>query len=1377
MELSPEDANANITGNPQICTGLSSSYLGGKNEGCVKDSCYVGNPINLGTGNKFQIETDYVGAGPFPLVLKRAYNSAASMQPGVEVIGSHWRNHYERRVYYQDPLQPDVLCAAVDHYTFTINGWSPRCDISTPLLTSATVSRPDGKTVYFVLGSNGVGTPDSDINARLIKTMTGWQYTSDEDEIENYDTSGLLLSITNRAGLTHTLGYDTAGHLQSVTDPFGRALTFTYDASNRVSTVADPDGGVYIYAYDAKNNLSTVTYPDTKTRTYLYENTNYPSADYPNALTGILDENGNRFATWVYDMSGLAISSEHAGGVEKETVVYNNIGTVRATAAVTDAAGVTRTFSFVTTLGIVKKGTITQPCIGSGCGGATTNTSRNKYDAPGYANDYANGNVTSKTDFNGIETTYTYNITRNLEISRTEASGTTSARTISTQWHPIFRLPTSIAEPLKITTYTHDANGNVLSKSEQTTTDVNGSQSFAATSVGTPRTWTYTYNTFGQVLILDGPRTDVNDTTTYTYDPINGNLLTITSALNQVTQITHHDASGRPLRTIDPNGLVTQITYTPRGWTDLIKVGTDTVYETTDLDYDGVGQLIKATLPDGSYLSYTYDAAHRLTDISDSQGNTIHYTLDLMGNRTATEVKDPSGTLKRSHRNVYNTLNKLTQGIGADKGPDTQTTYYDEYDANGNLKKMRDAQGNITQYGYDAFNRLTTTLDALNGATSYSYDAQGNLSTVTDPRGNITTYHHDGLGNLTQLNSPDTGTTNYTAYDGAGNLLSQTDAKGQTTQYQYDALNRLTQITYADNSTTVYSYDQGSNSTGRLTAATDPTGSTHYQYDLHGRITKKDYHLQPQGTIPLGYHYNAAGQLDQVTYPSGLIVGYGYHNGRINSITLNGQTLMNNINYSPFGPVSGWTWATGATVNRSHDLDGQLQSHTQANATKTLTYNNLGNLSAITDTGNAANDQTFSYDALQRLISANGPHGPQSYSYDPNGNRTETQLGANHYSYATAAQNNRLQSTTGPTAKTYSHDANGNITSDGQHSYSHNARNRLSSIDNDNVTYHHNALGQRIIKQRQLPANIPGDIDQNNTLDNTDLYGEYFYLYGHLSSSPAPNADCDANGQINNDDLTCIQTKITNNSPGPQGDIVPDGVINDTDYLMLTYHLAGRAHTPLANSDCNSDTTLNANDVYCILGHVINADWTAKIYYLHDESGHLISEINDRGAIIQETIYLEDLPVAVVKGNAVQFIYADHLNTPRAITNINGGVVWRWESDPFGTTAPDEDPDGDGVRYTYNLRFPGQVFDQETGLHYNYFRDYDPSTGRFVQSDPIGISRRFSDPLVELSIGIGIPLMDSVYDVGVNHTYGYARQNPMMYMDFYGFLWIARVFV
>jgi RHS repeat-associated protein len=104
---------------------------------------------------------------------------------------------------------------------------------------------------------------------------------------------------------------------------------------------------------------------------------------------------------------------------------------------------------------------------------------------------------------------------------------------------------------------------------------------------------------------------------------------------------------------------------------------------------------------------------------------------------------------------------------------------------------------------------------------------------------------------------------------------------------------------------------------------------------------------------------------------------------------------------------------------------------------------------------------------------------------------------------------------------------------------------------------------------------------------------------------------------------------------------------------------------------------------------------------------------------------LQSAPLAVTVGSApgtatAYFIHTDQLNTPRAITNAGGAMVWQWDSDPFGKDSANEQPAGQPA-FTYNPRFPGQQFDRESNLHYNYYRDYDPQTGRYIQSDPIGL--------------------------------------------------------
>src|SRR5690606_30549832 len=96
-------------------------------------------------------------------------------------------------------------------------------------------------------------------------------------------------------------------------------------------------------------------------------------------------------------------------------------------------------------------------------------------------------------------------------------------------------------------------------------------------------------------------------------------------------------------------------------------------------------------------------------------------------------------------------------------------------------------------------------------------------------------------------------------------------------------------------------------------------------------------------------------------------------------------------------------------------------------------------------------------------------------------------------------------------------------------------------------------------------------------------------------------------------------------------------------------------------------------------------------------------------------------PVALIEGGRTYWIHTDHLGAPIAVTDEGRRVIWRSELQPFGEARVDPDPDGDGKLFTLNLRFPGQYADDETGTHYNYFRDYDPATGRYLTADPIGL--------------------------------------------------------
>ncbi|HSC09285.1 MAG TPA: DUF6531 domain-containing protein, partial [Steroidobacteraceae bacterium] len=755
-------ANSDQSGSNCACkdtfTEANSTCGGGKNNNSVctpagkPNPLLVANPCNAANGNK--VERQPVYRGLHGLVLELTFNS---FHYSGYRFGRRWRDSFDRRVL--------------------VDG------------ANITVYRADGKTFRYA-PSGGLWITDADTPDRLVElqnppgTRTGWQFfVADGDELETYDVNGKLLTIQSRSGLVQTLTYSDgttgpnggfvldangnattqtlpAGLLIRVSDHFGRNLSFGYNSPLRVTKLTDPAGSVYRFAFDAAANLASITFPDSKVRSYVYnEQAHTGGANLPGALTGIVDENNSRFATYQYDSEQRNVTNEHAGGAQRYTISYG-----AGSSTVTSPLGAVRTYNFQTTLGVFKNTGISG-AVCPECGPASQT-----FDA--------NGNVSSSIDWNGNRTNYSYDLTRNLETSRTEGltsagSTTSDTRTIETQWHTTFRLPTLVTEKdaagatLRTTGMSYDATGNMLTRT--------------LTAGASSRTWTYTYNANGSVLTINGPRTDVSDVTTYTYYANNatcpgaatlgcrGQVETITNALGHVTSITTYNAHGQPLTIVDPNGLTTTLAYDARQRLTSRNVGG----ESTSYEYDGVGQLTKVTLPDGSFLSYTYDAAHRLTQIADNLGNRISYTLDAMGNRTLEEVRDPVNALAQTRSRVYSSLNRLTQEIGAA----SQTTAFG-YDNQGNLTSIDGpltGTVDVTANTYDALNRLTRVTDPNSGQVNYGYNPLDQLTSVSDPRSLVTSYSYDGLSNLNQQVSPDTGTTVNT-YDAAGNLLTQTDA-------------------------------------------------------------------------------------------------------------------------------------------------------------------------------------------------------------------------------------------------------------------------------------------------------------------------------------------------------------------------------------------------------------------------------------------------------------------------------------------------------------------------------------------------------------------------------------------------------------------------
>jgi RHS repeat-associated protein len=1193
-------------------------------------SNFIGDPINASNGNKYQQDTDF--RDNEALTFRRFYNSSSTVTS--TAMGAHWRHSFDRSLSLHDATGANN--AAVK---------------------TAAVYRPDGsverfskKTAGWVGAANTANTLTDELDGD--GHVVGYAlFLGAARETEHYSLEGTLQSVVDLSGAVTTLAYSTsststqtaprAGLLMTVTGPDGRALNFTYSSSGLLATVTLPDGGVLSYGYDGQGNLASVTYPDSHSRTYVYnESALTGGKSQPNAMTGLVDEKGVRFETTAYDSSGRAISASFAGNVDTYQVTY---GQLRNTATTPLGATTALNFQSFKAQSHVTGGSA--PC-GHDCAQPYSTII---YDANGWPSsfvDFAN-HVTS------VVTT-----PAGLETQRIEAKNTTDQRTTVTTWEPIWRNPLTRTISNAAGTvvakmgWAYNARGQVTAQCDMDPT-VSTAASYTCSATGAVpvgvRRSTMTYcdavdasqcPRVGLLLSVDGPRADVGDVTQLGYYLTTdesgcgtlggachraGDLAQVTNALGQVNRVLAYDKAGRPVRRQDPNGVVTDLSYSARGWltSQTVRANTNGTASagdaTTTLAYDANGALTSVTDADGVTVTYGYDDAHRLVDVADGLGEHIHYTLDASGNQIKEETFDAKGVSRQSLSRGYNTLGQLvsvTDGLGHVV---FDATASGSYDANGNLVSAKDALGTVQKSGYDGLDRVVSSVANANGTdasnsstTKLALDALDQVKSVTDPDGLVTSYGFDGLSNPVSLISPDTGAQSST-FDTAGNALTQTDAKSTVASQGFDALGRKTAVSYTDATlNAALHYDEAKSVTGcassfpvgRLTRVVENAVTTVYCYDNQGRVTEQ---RQTQGTVTdtTDYVYTKAGRLAAVVSPSGLVTEYARDAvGQVTKVTVTpakgGATaVVSAATYLPFGPVASYTLGNGQTIARSYDANYRFTDIVSPALNLHVARDAVGNIVAL---GNAAGaspaTETYTYDPLYRLTGVKNAGGAlvEAYTYSKTGDRltkTAPGLAAGTYSYQSGTH--RL-TTIGTGSRTY--DANGSTT-------------------------------------------------------------------GNASAGTAWGYGYSGRGQ-----LTVLQQA-------------------GTTVATYAYDASARRIAKTVGSA------------------------TSRFAY---GPGGLLGEY---GAASRDYVWMDNTPVAVVDGTTVAFVHADGLNTPRAVTNAAGAVVWSWayQGNPFGEEAPTSTSG-----YVLNLRFAGQYWDRESGFLYNIHRYYDSATGRYIQSDPMGLA-------------------------------------------------------
>ncbi|MFJ5848781.1 putative T7SS-secreted protein [Streptomyces sp. NPDC092903] len=780
----------------------------------------------------------------------------------------------------------------------------------------------------------------------------------------------------------------------------------------------------------------------------------------------------------------------------------------------------------------------------------------------------------------------------------------------------------------------------------------------------------YVYDDQDRVIAEGGEAGHVRITLAYTDpDPETGHRTTaLTTADGHTTR--HVFGSGcRPLAVTDPLGHTTRFTYDPRG---NLLTRTDPLGRTTAFAYDEDSRLISVTRPDGSELSTVRGRFGLPVEAVGADGTRTVSEFDERGNRTS--VTDPAGA----------------------------TTRY-TYDREGRLTSVTDALGATTHVVCDAAGLPVKVTDRAGAVMLTERDALGRPVRTTDPAGGITRLEWHADGQLARRTGPDGATESWT-YDGEGNPLTHTDASGGVSRSEY---------THFD----------------LLVARTGPDGARYeFEHDNELRLNRV---TSPQG-LSWAYEYDAAGDV-------------------VSETDFDGRTLTYRLDAA--GQVATRTDALGGTISFERDQLGQV-------------------------IGKDVDGQvtTYTYDRAGRLLEATGPDTELRYQYDRRGlTRTELVDGrAMNYAYDLLGRRTRRTTPTGHvTSYTYGAGGRPQHLSSGEHriDFTHDAAGReLSRVFGDTVTMtsawdeagrlseQHITAGARSVNSRTYSYRADGHLasvaDRKSGTRTFDLDPAGRVTAVHARNWTERYAYDDAGNQ------TSASWPSRHPSSEATGSRAYAGTsITRAGDVRFAHDALGRIiqrrKTRLSRKPDIWRYTWNTENR---LTSVTTPDGT-RWRYRYDPLGRRTAKQRlsaDGGSVAEETRFTwdglnlceqtthhPDTPNTVAltwdhHGNAPlaqteriltdddrqteidrRFfaIATDLIGTPTELIDESGDIAWRSRSTLWGTTAWSRNSG------TYTpLRFPGQYYDPESGLHYNLFRHYDPETGRYASPDPLGLA-------------------------------------------------------
>lgn len=712
--------------------------------------------------------------------------------------------------------------------------------------------------------------------------------------------------------------------------------------------------------------------------------------------------------------------------------------------------------------------------------------------------------------------------------------------------------------------------------------------------------------------------------------------------------------------------------------------------------YTTYGRMLTSVDPSGATTTYNYyadDDAHigqrgQLKSITNALGQSLVInSYDNQGNPTT--IKSSNGLTKTI---TYDNLGKVVSEIVGNMSKNY------EYDINENIKKITLSNGYEVNYVIDELGR-TRYIGDNNGNrktiyyNSYGIESEGIYKNNQLVGGFRQTF--DAIGRIKSKGHYPHGSTEQSSfqYDGGGNIGSSINAIGQNNSYSYDSARRLlSERTDVKNKS--YTYDPDSN----IASISINNQTTHYGYNDFAEIIS----INSPDTGITQFNHDAASRTTSKTDSDGTMHLYNKDAlGRVVQIAHN-SAMVESFIYDTNGI-------------------GQLAKITDASGNTTFNYNSFGAIVSKNQVVNGVSYEIkYGYDNLQQLTSMTYPSGAVvNYGYI-NGKVTSISVNNNpvisnitYYPFT-----NQPISWTWGSGGAFSkqYDSYGKLTKIIDTGFIDKTitMDGLYNIKKIQDTY--NYVGSDITayynKNQQLGmVNINGFTSEYNHEDDMNRFESSYYTYTY-----------------NGNKINSARDNRTGREIDFEYDRRGNNLFNDKG--EFAYDLKNNM---IRASTENGYATYKFNALNQRVSKTVGMNNT---YFMYDGSD-MVGEYD--GNIITEHIYIAGVPIAVLKNNQVYFVHTDEINTPRIITN-GSNILWRWENrDAFGANLPISN------NFEYNLRFAGQYFDNESKLHYNYYRTYDPRHGRYMQSDPIGLD-------------------------GGDHTYNYVNSNPLSAIDPLGLL-------